>query len=279
VTSAGGANPPAAAEVSGAPPGNPPEEAEVDADPELGLRPLTARSVILSVLLGTHPPLLPVRSLVQTGDIFGIKEGTTRVALSRLLADGDVLAEGGRYRLSDRLIARQHRQDEGRNPATRPWRGGWELALVDPAVTEPAQRAGLGAELAALRLAEGRTGVWLRPANLRRDWPTALAAPAWCFEARPLRTGGDDRDLAARLWDLAGWADRAEALLCAWAGAELAPRRFVLAAAMVRHLQADPLLPRSLLPAGWPGNRLRAAYAAYERELGDLLSRQRGQPD
>jgi phenylacetic acid degradation operon negative regulatory protein len=262
--------------VSGTDQANQAVEARSDADPDLGLRPLTARSVILSVLLGTHPPLLPVRSLVRIGDIFGIHEGTTRVALSRLMADGDVVAEDGRYRLSDRLMARQQRQDEGRNPTTRPWRGGWEMALLDPVVTEPVQRAGVGARLAALRLAELRPGAWMRPNNLRRDWPVALDAPAWCFEARAVPTGADGRDLAARLWDLAGWAQRADVLLAAWAGATQPPRRFVLAAAMVRHLQTDPLLPRALLPTGWPGTRLRTAYAAYEKELGELLRRQRG---
>jgi phenylacetic acid degradation operon negative regulatory protein len=260
--------------VSGLRRANPSGPAQAAADPDLGLRPLTARSVMLSVLLGTHPPLLPVRSLVRIGDIFGLNEGTTRVALSRLMADGDVVAEGARYRLSDRLMARQQRQDEGRNPATRPWRGGWEMALIDPAVAEPAQRTAVGAQLAALRLAEWRTGVWMRPANLRRDWPVALAAPAWCFEARAVPTDGDGRDLAARLWDLIGWAERAEVLLAAWASSDRPPRRFMLAAATVRHLQTDPLLPRVLLPAGWPGTRLRAAYADYEEELGELLRRQ-----
>ena len=115
----------------------------------------------------------------------------------------------------------------------------------------------------------------MRPANLRRDWPATLAAPAWCFEARALPAGGDGRELAARLWDLAGWAQRADALLAAWARAVLPPRRFALAAAMVRHLQTDPLLPPILHPAGWPGTRLRAAYAAYEQELGELLRSQR----
>ena len=41
-----------------------PERARPAATDGLGLRPLTARSVILSVLLGAHPPLLPVRSIV-----------------------------------------------------------------------------------------------------------------------------------------------------------------------------------------------------------------------
>jgi phenylacetic acid degradation operon negative regulatory protein len=245
---------------------------------DLGLRPLTARSVILSVLLGSHPPLLPVRSLVRTAALFGINEGTTRVALSRLVAEGDVVADGRRYRLSERLIDRQRRQDESRAPATRPWRGRWELALIDPALGGPAERARLGAELASLRLGELRTGVWLRPANLRRPWPPPLGDLAWCFEAGAVGADGDGRQLAARIWDLSGWAARADALLEAWAAADQPARRFMVAAAMVRHVQADPLLPGALLPRGWPGARLRDAYARYEQELGELLHRQRAGP-
>ncbi len=242
---------------------------------DLGLRPLTARSVILSVLLGSHPPLLPVRSLVRTAALFGINEGTTRVALSRLVADGEVVADGRHYRLSDRLIDRQRRQDESRTPATRPWRGHWELALTDPAATGQPERAALDAELAGLRLGEVRAGVWARPANLRRPWPPRLEVTAWCFEARRVGFDGDDQELASRVWDLHGWADRAEALLQAWTKTDRPAERFVVAAAMVRHLQTDPLLPPAMLPARWPGGRLRDAYGRYERELGELLGRQR----
>jgi phenylacetic acid degradation operon negative regulatory protein len=49
----------------------------------------------------------------------------------------------------------------------------------------------------------------------------------------------------------------------------------MVAAAMVRHLQDDPVLPLALLPAGWPGARLRKAYAGYERELAGLLQQER----
>jgi phenylacetic acid degradation operon negative regulatory protein len=242
---------------------------------ELGLRPLTARSVVLSVLLGTHPPLLPVHSLVRTAEVFNISEGTARVALSRLTAEGDVMAEGGGYRLSDRLVARQRRQDDARRPVTRPWRGTWELAVASPDIRSAVERGALGAELAGLRLAEIRSGIWARPANLRRDWPASLEGRAWRFEAKSPAGDVDNRTVAASLWDLDAWAVRARALLDALAGAARPARRFVVTAAIVRHLQADPLLPPSLLPGRWPGRRLRDAYAAYERELGDLLRHER----
>jgi phenylacetic acid degradation operon negative regulatory protein len=49
------------------------------------------------------------------------------------------------------------------------------------------------------------------------------------------------------------------------------PDRFIVAAAMVRHLLADPVLPAGLLPADWPADRLRTAYA----EFADLLASRR----
>jgi phenylacetic acid degradation operon negative regulatory protein len=210
--------------------------------------------------------------------MFGINEGTTRVALSRLSGDGDVVAEGRQYRLSDRLINRQRQQDESRAPTTRPWRGGWELVLRDPSQTDPEVESALAVELTRLRLGELRPGVWMRPANLRRPWPPEHRGQAWYLDARTVAEDGDGRRLAARIWDLPAWAEEAEALLQAWASAEEPPQRFVLAAAMVRHLQTDPILPPALLPPRWPGSRLRGAYAAYEQELGTLLRRQQGGP-
>jgi phenylacetic acid degradation operon negative regulatory protein len=50
------------------------------------LRPLSARSIVASTLLGCHPPELPTRALVQMGTLYGIPEGTLRVALSRMLS-------------------------------------------------------------------------------------------------------------------------------------------------------------------------------------------------
>jgi phenylacetic acid degradation operon negative regulatory protein len=106
--------------------------------------------------------------------------------------------------------------------------------------------------VAALRLAELHGGVWMRPANLRREWPAFLTGRTWRFEARAVGADGDAGELAARLWDLAGWAKRAEALLYAWGAADRPPRGFALAAVMVRQLQADPRLSRALLLARWP---------------------------
>ena len=47
-------------------------------------RELPARSVLASILLGTHPPRLSSRALVAAGALFDISEGTVRTALSRI---------------------------------------------------------------------------------------------------------------------------------------------------------------------------------------------------
>jgi phenylacetic acid degradation operon negative regulatory protein len=47
----------------------------------------------------------------------------------------------------------------------------------------------------------------------------------------------------------------------------------VVAAAIVRHVLTDPVLPDELLPADWPGTRLRAAYNDF---AGELLERRDG---
>jgi phenylacetic acid degradation operon negative regulatory protein len=255
---------------------NPTQRSDDDSLAEsLGLQPLTARSVILSVLLGTHPPRLPVKILVRTAELFGISEGTTRVALSRLAADGDVVAEDRDYRLTARLLDRQRRQDEGHHPVTRPWKGGWEVAIASPGVRSAAERLALGSELESLRLGELRPGVWTRPDNLVRSWPDRYADRLIRFDARSGFHQPPVADLLGALWDLDAWASRASRLIAALESVDDMAGRFMVATAMVRHFRDDPVLPPELLPDDWPGGALRDAYASYEAELGELLRRQR----
>ncbi|MFI7500835.1 PaaX family transcriptional regulator C-terminal domain-containing protein [Streptomyces sp. NPDC049687] len=231
---------------------------------EVDLRPLSARSVVLSLLLGTHPPELPARDLVRGVEPFGVGGSTVRAALSRMVAAGDLRRTDTVYRLSDRLLERQRRQDDAVSPDTRAWDGDWEMAVITATGRGPAERAELRTRLTALRLAELREGVWLRPANLGRPWPPDLDQVFQHFTARPATPA---RRLAASLWPLDSWADTARALL---SHVERSPRsadRFTALAAVVRHLLADPVLPAGLLPADWPGPALRVAYREHRRDL------------
>lgn len=224
-------------------------------------RPLTARSVIASTLLGSHPPVLPVRVLVRSGELFGIAEGATRVALSRMAAAGEVVAVGdGRYRLAGRLLQRQVRQDSARRPALRPWKGDWVVAVVPAGSRSAEARNELRARMQELRMGELRDGVWTRPDNL------AVARVEGCtwFTGRP---DEDDRSVAEALWDLDGWARRARDLIRRMRQTDELASGFVLSAAVLRHFNADPSLPPELVPRTWPGDRLRAAYDRFDADF------------
>jgi phenylacetic acid degradation operon negative regulatory protein len=236
--------------------------------------------VIASTLLGTEPPRLPGRALVQVTALFGISEGTTRVALSRMVAAGELDGEDGAYRLTgSRLLQRQARQSVSRHASTRRWRGDWTMAIVRADRRDAADRAELRQALQGARLGELREGVWLRPDNLDIEWPSVVTE-----QCTVLRATDVEADLAARLWDVDTWAQHAWKLrrdikplvgpLERGDTTKLADG-FVVSASVLRHFQADPLLPDDLLPARWPGAALRADYdrfdAAYRAVLRDWL--------
>lgn len=224
--------------------------------------------MIASVLLGTHPPVLAVKALVRVGDLFGIAEGTIRVALSRMAADGELIANDGQYRLGPRLADRQALQDQGRWPEVTEWSGDWEIVL---AADGDGDRAPVGPRLEALHLgwAGGRT--WLRPANLIRSSSTGWPEDCARFRGRPAGDGADGRDLVESLWDLDGWQRLGSALIGAYHAAGGPPERFVVAAAILRHLRTDPLLPPALTDVAWPASDLRRVYEAFTEEIHGLM--------
>lgn len=244
-------------------------------------RPLTARSVIASTLLGTHPPWMPTRLLVRTGELFGVSEGTIRTAISRMAAAGELAAEGDGYRLVGPMLERQTRQDASRRAERHRWDGTWELAIVREGGRDAAARTELREAMRRLALAELREGTWLRPANLDAD---RLAAQRAVVDAQctTLRATPDDDPaaLAAALWDLDGWARDARALADELAAlgtrlragdTEAMGPAFVASAAVLRHLLADPLLPDELVPADWPGAELRSTYDEVNVAFLDLF--------
>jgi phenylacetic acid degradation operon negative regulatory protein len=237
-------------------------------------RPLTARSVLASALLGTEPPELPVARLIAIAGLFGLSGNRTRVALSRMAANGEVVAVDGRYRLTGRLLDRQARQRQSRAAERRRWDGRWTTVVVRERARPAAARTEARRQFAAARLAELREGVWLRPANIDVVLPPDLAAAVIVFDASP-RT--DAADLAASLWDLRAWAERAERLRRRLAALPVTDDRmlaagFVLSASVLRHFQADPLLPDDLLPPGWPGPALRREYDMWDTAYRALLA-------
>jgi phenylacetic acid degradation operon negative regulatory protein len=224
---------------------------------------MTARSVVLSVLLGAHPAWASAADLIRLTTDFDIKQSTLRVALTRMVSAGDLVHSADGYRLSDRLLARQRRQDDAMRPQLRHWQGYWTTLIVTSIGTDARTRAALRTTLHHRRFGELREGVWMRPDNLELDLDAEVRARVRIVQAR------DDApaELAGQLWDLPSWARTGQRLLTEMADATDVPTRFVLAAAIVRHVLTDPVLPDELLPADWPGMRLRAAYNDFAAEL------------
>jgi phenylacetic acid degradation operon negative regulatory protein len=148
-------------------------------------------------------------------------------------------------------------------PQLRPWHGHWTTLIVTSVGTDPRTRAALRTTLHHKRFGELREGVWMRPDNLELDVDIEIRARMRIVQAR------DDApaELAGQLWDLPSWAGTGQRLVAEMSRAGDVPARFVVAAAIVRHLLTDPVLPDELLPSDWPGMRLRTAYNDFAAEL------------
>jgi phenylacetic acid degradation operon negative regulatory protein len=233
------------------------------------VRPLDARSLALSTLLGTHPPALPGNRLVALAELFGIAGGTMRTALSRLVAAGDLTVDDGRYRLVGRLLERQQAQDEGRRTPSEHWDGTWLTAIALDERRPLDERRRTRQVLVDHRFGELRPDTWLRPANL----PAPDLDGGWAVISGTASV--DDGELAHRLWDLPAIAAVASVLVeqLDAASAELGddpaaiPPAFRASAAVVRFLRTEPMLPSALVPAGWPVDALRERYDLVEADL------------
>jgi phenylacetic acid degradation operon negative regulatory protein len=237
-----------------------------------GVEPLTARSLVLTALLGTHPPRLPVRALVALGDLFGLAEGTIRTAVSRMLAAGEVEATDGWYELGAPMRPRQASQDAGRRAPPRTWDGSWWTAVVDvPRGRTVVQRRAFRSRMRQARMGELRPDIWLRPANLEGPEDEA----GLLVTHGPIE-GPEPVELARRLWDLDELAATARTLTRAVdatlaglraADEEVLPEAFMTSVAVVRFLQREPLLPGALVGRDWPPDGLRRTYDRLDAAL------------
>ena len=241
------------------------------------LRPLSARSLALSVMLGSHPPEMPARALVELAELFGIPGGTMRTALSRSVSNGEITAHDRSYRLTRRLLDRQRAQDAGRRPPPEPWDGRWHSVIAASDQRELAERRRFRSTLENHRFGELRPDIWLRPSNL----PMPVAEPDWiATTASP--DGIDPEQLADRLWNRPTIAAAADDLLaemarcradCDWDDVASIPELFLVSATIVRFLRSEPLLPLDLVPDDWPLAELRDTYDGFERDHQRLLQR------
>ncbi|MFC9664497.1 PaaX domain-containing protein, C- domain protein [Nocardia sp. NPDC127606] len=227
------------------------------------VRPVSARSAVIRILIAAESPTTTSSEICAATTAVGYPETTVRVAVSRMVAAGELIREQRAYTLDPALRARR---TELAAPPVRPWDGDWEQLVITAAGRPSAERAALRARLLSLRLAELREGVWLRPANLVRELPADLAATTLQFRLRPVENSAD---LTAELWPLADWSARGRALLDDIENPDPATR-FAVVCAALDLLTTDPALPAALQPDHWPVDDLRAetsAYLAWTRQL------------
>ncbi|HWS45401.1 MAG TPA: PaaX domain-containing protein, C- domain protein [Acidimicrobiia bacterium] len=258
-------------------PPTPPAPAEI----ALLDRPLPARSLVVSLLLRTEPPGMRGARLVQWCGLFGVPEGTARVALSRMLERNELTARDGVYALAGRTRDRRVAQDWSLEPRPRAWRGQWLLGIVTGGARAADERSALRDAMRRLRCAELREGLWTRPDNLPR---VAAPADAWAVADEQCRwwTARPDEDpelLAGRLFDVTAWERRAALLTKRLTVAtrvlgtdrDTLADAFVVGAAALAHVRADPLLPPTLVGEPKAGDALRRAYRAYEAAFARAL--------
>jgi phenylacetic acid degradation operon negative regulatory protein len=238
-----------------------------DVDPAM-LRPLNARSLALSALLGTHPPRLPARAFVALAELFGIPGGTMRTALSRMVANGEVVHDQAQYRLAGRLLDLQRAQDAGRRAPGVGWNGTWHTIVVAADHRSATERRWFRSLMANHRFGELRPDIWIRPNNLG---PPPTGAGWICTSGEV--SGIEPYGLAERIWELDTLATVARRSLrrldeieadTDWADQRSIPRVFTEAATVLRFLRSDPLLPSELVPAEWPFDQLRLRYDSFE---------------
>jgi phenylacetic acid degradation operon negative regulatory protein len=244
----------------------------------IGNRPLSARSVLASALLGADQGRLTVAELVGIASLFGISEGAARTCLWRMVSNGELTGDGGSYTLAGRLVERRQRVNEASridDAAARGWDGTWELAIVSLDRRSATDRLELRRAATALHLGELREGVWIRPDNLD---PQRLPASRAVLDQQCTHFHSAATDITAdkmrSLFSLDAWAEDARALIEAMVvaldpgnrddSAESFRYEFGLSIAVVRHLQLDPVLPVELIPDRWPGHTLRSIYRRFD---------------
>lgn len=229
-----------------------------------------AKSFVLDLLSTLRRGAMPVRALVASAALFGIAEGSVRVALTRLLGAGLVERdERGLYRLGQAAAAVQRRVAAWRELDAQllPWSGGWIGVFAGRAATPPSRASQRRGER-ALRLLGFRPlvrGLALRPDNLvggatrvREELSALGLAPGSVVcEVRELDPVSEAR--ARKLWDADDLVssyrrhrqrlDASTRRLRARSAEFAMVESFRVGGGALRLLAHDPLLPEPIVPA------------------------------
>jgi phenylacetic acid degradation operon negative regulatory protein len=228
-----------------------------------------------------------MRALTELLEGFGVGESTCRVVLSRMRREGwfSTCRDGRQtsYALTGRSV---QMLDEGRarifDRGRDDWDGIWRMVIYAVPEQNRDERDRARRILAWHGFGPLAAATWISPHPRLDDVRSALASLSATridlLESRS-RSRGEDREMAARCWDLDGLGRDYAELVSQYeqlpASAELARlpgqqalRRQVELVSSYRTLPfRDPDLPAALLPETWPGRRAHALFLAAHDAL------------
>ena len=229
----------------------------------------TAKRLILSLLSAPGLEQVEISTLLAWGSLFDIDSTAVRMAVGRLTRQGLLVSPGrGRYSLGPdgELIANTARDWLHAQKRVANWAGEW--ILVHTAHLGRSQKSALRARERALRLcgfAEFVSGLWCRPAN--------LSEPVSATRARLMTLGLSPEAIVARTAEIPGVGEKElfslwprETIEAAYKAhieamerssrhihelnlAEAAKESFLVGEAVIRQINADPLLPSPMIDA------------------------------
>ncbi|HYC56818.1 MAG TPA: PaaX family transcriptional regulator [Candidatus Binatia bacterium] len=237
------------------------------------------KSIILDLLSTLRGRSAPVRLFIAAGEMFGIDQNSTRVALARLCAGGLVERdERGAYRLGRAAEPVQSQVRSWRHTETRltPWHGGWIAASFTEAPRGRERRIQRRSmQFAGMRPL--KPGLWIRPDNLvdglaaMRPMLEQLGLRALVFRIDGLDPAAQER--ARGLWPVeeirAGYRECIAELEASAARlpelpiAEAMAESFLIGGQAIRRIVLDPLLPEPILAAA-ERRALLAAMNQYD---------------
>ena len=187
-----------------------------------------------------------------------------------MVGAGDLVRSDDGYRLSDRLLTRQRRQDDALNPRTRDWDGNWITLVVTAVGIDARTRAALRNTLQDKRFGELREGVWLRPDNLDDELPAEVADRVRVLHARD----DDPAELAATLVGPARLG-AAPAIGCSttWPPPTTFPAGSSRPPAWCAICSPTRCCPTSCCRRDWPGARAAGGLRRLRRRTGRAARR------
>jgi ring-1,2-phenylacetyl-CoA epoxidase subunit PaaA len=249
----------------------------------------SARSLLLTVL---GDAVLPsggrawLGALTNAMETVAVTAPATRQALRRLAGQDLVAAERHGRRTAYRLTSPGRRRLE--EAAERiylrrelRWDGRWRLLTYTFPEEHRAARDALRRELAWLGYGTLSSGLMISPWDHGAHLDAVLAKHGveGAVETFTSELQGDDRDLAARAYDLAGLRREHRAFIDDVEGRPTSEdvrrvddrasfgERILLVHRWRKFLFLDPGLPQQLLPTDWLGDRAAAAYLDLYRRL------------